>query len=131
MLHGRLRNLSPSTVSGAAGSDQTAYSQLYIDGLTNNAAYDDPNTWPQIIDVEFMLGATGGDVASFSVCAGTRNVNAGNNWEYQATAALGPAGTYDYAFRISTDNGSNWTYCFEDGNQPSTGGDRGVATVAP
>ena len=75
-----------------------------------------------------MVGATGDDVASFGSIVATRNVNAGNNWEYQATAALGAPGTYDYACRVSTDNGSNWTYCFEDGPQASTGGDRGVAT---
>ena len=52
----------------------------------------------------------------------TFNVQAGNNYEYQATLKPGSAGTFDYLVRYSTDGGDSWTYADLSGPVPGGAG---------
>ncbi len=47
--------------------------------------------------------------------AASYNQQVGNNDEYQAAFTAPAAGSYRYAYRVSLDNGTSWTYCDLDG----------------
>ncbi|MEI9954327.1 MAG: lamin tail domain-containing protein [Pseudomonadota bacterium] len=70
----------------------------------------------------------------------TFNAQASNNDVYQATFSMPSSGSYRYAYRVSLDNGTRYTYC--DTNQHDAGAgsnanltfdleDQGVLTVSP
>jgi hypothetical protein len=130
--------LQTASISGAEGTNATAYGQLYIEGLTDlNKTGNDPhpivkgqvgygpdastppNSWTWI-DADPNPGWTPSD---------------SNNDEYMATFPI-PAASgspYDLAFRFSGDDGATWTYCDLDGS--TTGGyttdQAGEITVTP
>lgn len=107
----------PPSIEGDTALVTTAYSRIYIEGLTNLNPTNDPNA--QVV-VEFGYGADGSlpDAGGWTWVAGTPNagwdgdsVGEGNNDEYQGDLQFPAAGTYDYAARVSGDGGTSWDYC--------------------
>lgn len=126
----------PYAITVSAGRETEAiYGRVYKDGVTPGAGQgagilaqvgygpdgSDPSadasnwTWVDAtynVDVD---GLTPGDLA---------------NDEYQATLTVQQAGTFDYAYRFSADNGNTWLYCDQDGSDngysPDQAGDMTV-----
>lgn len=122
----------PPSMTLSAGGAEPAYSQLYISGQTDGQ--DTAFTAPTLV-AQIGVGPDGSDPTTSTAWTWTSaQPNVGydftqNNDEYTAdvTAPAG-AGSYDYAFRYSGDNGQTWTYCDQnagatDGYQPAEAGD--------
>jgi hypothetical protein len=108
---------SPLSISAAAASTSPiVYGRIYEMGVTEaagaNATVLAELGWgPVTANPEWEPG--------YFWTAATYNVQVGNNDEYQATFTLPPAGTYNYVYRFSFDNGASWTVC--DNNQGDSG----------
>jgi hypothetical protein len=113
----------PQTHTGAAGTTETIYGQVYIAGLTD-VTPNGPDPDPFLM-VEVGVGPDGSDPsvdASWVWYPTAINpfgiLLSPDNDEYMGDITLPPAGSYDYAFRFSGDLGQSWTYCDRDLNPP-------------
>jgi hypothetical protein len=111
----------PATIAGSPATVTTAYSRVYVEGLTDLTPMNNPDD--QLV-VEFGYGddESDPDAGGWTWVAGVPNggwdgstVGAPNNDEYQADLQFPAAGTYDYAARVSGDGGGTWVYCDLDG----------------
>lgn len=111
----------PPSIMGTTATITTAYSRIYVEGLTDQTTGNDID--PQLV-VEFGYGADGSDPGggTWTWVTGAGNFGwngmaAGepNNDEYQGDLQFGEAGTFDYAARVSGDGGNTWVYCDLDG----------------
>lgn len=110
----------PPTIEGTTETMTTAYSRVYVEGLTDLTPTNNPDA---LLEVEFGYGDDGSDPADgWTWVAGVPNggwdgsaVGAPNNDEYQGDLQFAAAGTYDYAARVSGDGGKTWVYCDLDG----------------
>lgn len=128
----------PASIDTTAGSDVTAYVRIFVAGLTDRTLEVDPDRY---VVVEVGFGADGSTPSSGGWTWTSSVPNVGWNgaaWgeipndEYQATFTMPAPGTYDYAFRVSTNGGVGWTYCdrslgvgqdgAENGYQPANSG---------
>ncbi len=91
---------------------ESIYGRIYIADVTSM-----PGATPSVI-AEVGYGPDGSmpaGNASWSWFATTFNTDAGNNDEFQGTLLPNQVGTFDYAYRYSTDNGTTWVYADLDG----------------
>jgi len=97
----------PATQTICAGSNFTAYGQLYEAGVTESAGAN------ATIAVEIGYNSSNTNPSTWSAgnwSAATWNVQSGNNDEYQASLGSSlSAGTYYYTFRYRR-NGCAWVY---------------------
>jgi glycosidase len=107
-----------------------AYGQVWIDGVTNL-----PGQTPTLL-AQLGFGPTGSDPASDPAWIwvdASFNVDAGNNDEFVASMLPETTGSFDYVYRYTTTNGSDWLYA--DLNGPVPGGNLpanpGKLTVDP
>ncbi|MEM7159730.1 MAG: hypothetical protein AAF799_43215 [Myxococcota bacterium] len=108
----------PPAVDVAVDEVFTVYVRLFAEGLTDQSSSND--LAPELM-VEMGYGPDGsnpsmGDAASWTWVAGMGNpgwddAKEPNNDEYWGDLAIGAAGVYDYASRISGDGGGSWVYC--------------------
>ena len=94
----------------------TAYGQVWIDGVTNQ-----PGATPGL-RAQLGFGPDGSSPdgnAAWTWVDAAFNTDAGNNDEYQATMLPEQVGTFEYVYRYSTTNGNDWLYA--DLNGPFTG----------
>ena len=104
----------PCTTTVSKGSRVTFYGRVYEPGITNTSGTKDFSS----IRVDLGVGTAGTNPATSSswtwtAATGNSGFNNGYDWEYQATYTVpstASSGTYDVAFRFSTDNGLYWTY---------------------
>lgn len=118
---------APTTVTADVGTSHAIDGRVVVDGITTLSTGNDPS--PFVIGA-VGFGPDGSDPATASgwtwIAASPRG-----GWvdtaepgadEYRATIiAPGPAGTYDFAYRFSSDSGATWTYC-DSGTAGSTDG---------
>ncbi|MCB9601659.1 MAG: hypothetical protein H6720_15150 [Sandaracinus sp.] len=125
----------PTSATIAVGGSATVYGRVYVEGLTDQSAGNDPSSrlLAQVgYGAENSLPSAGGwswiDAEPNPGWAGAEP----NNDEYQAELTA-PAGTYDYAYRFSGDGGATWVYCDSDAAGSTNGYDvanAGVLTVS-
>lgn len=130
----------PTTIDALEGSSATVYGRLFIAGLTDLNAINDP-----AVNVTGWVGVgpDGSDPASAPGWTWTMAapnpawLGVGfpdqNNDEYQADIVLPAVGSYDYAFRFTGDGGGTFTYC-DTGNGSTDGyaaADAGQMTTQP
>ena len=99
------------TISAIDRTD-TAYGQVWIDGVTNQ-----PGPTNSLV-AQLGFGPDGSDPAgnaAWTWVDATFNVDAGNNDEFQASMLPDAIGTYDYAYRYTVTNGRDWVYADLDG----------------
>ncbi|MCU0671411.1 MAG: MopE-related protein [Myxococcota bacterium] len=110
----------PTSVTLEAGAETTVYGRLYVAGLTDRSAQNDPNA--RVIG-QLGYGAdasTPDDSWTWTTAIpnpGWNGNDAGapNDDEYQASLVAPSLGVaYDYAYRFSGDGGATWTYCDAD-----------------
>jgi hypothetical protein len=112
------------TMTLSAYGTENVYGQVYVAGVT------DAGGSPSEIEAAAGFGPRGtnpNDPAWTWFTAGF-NVRSGNNYEYVTKLYPQSAGTYDYAYRFSTDGGLTWTYGDQDGGPYDK---PGVMTVNP
>jgi fibronectin type 3 domain-containing protein len=100
----------------AVNRTETAYGQVWIDGVTNAAGPTDG------LRAQLGFGPVGTNPASDESWVwtdATFNVDAGNNDEFQASMLPESTGTFDYVYRYTTTNGRDWLYADLDGPIPS------------
>jgi len=100
------------TLSAVDRTD-TAYGQVWIDGLTNQPGVTDG------LRAELGFGPDGSDPngnEAWTWVAATFNVDAGNNDEFQASLLPESVGSFDYAYRYTTTAGRDWVYADLDGS---------------
>ncbi len=110
----------PETIVGSTKTVTTAYSRVYVEGLTDLTPLN--NVDPLLV-VEFGYGDDGSDpgeawtwvTATPNLGWNGNDVGAPNNDEYQGDLQFAAPGTYDYAARVSGDEGVTWVYCDLDG----------------
>jgi glycosidase len=103
-------------VISATNRTDTAYGQVWIDGVTNQ-----PGATPGL-RAQLGFGPDGSNPdgnAAWTWVDGAFNVDAGNNDEYQASMLPENVGSFDYVWRYSTTGGREWMYA--DLNGPVTG----------
>lgn len=121
----------PPSVTGPEGTDIEAYVNYFEGGRTDASSGYDPI--PGLV-VELAFGPDGSDPATWSWVEATPNTNFLDPTLDQqfTTLSLFIAGSYDYAGRVSLNDGTDWTYCDLDG---STNGydpaQAGQATITP
>lgn len=96
----------------------TAYGQVWIDGVTNQ-----PGPTPTL-RAQLGFGPEGTNPASDAGWVwvdASFNVDAGNNDEFKANMLPDTLGTFDYLYRYTTTNGRDWLYA--DLNGPIANGD--------
>ena len=76
---------------------------------------------PAAANPEYQAGWTWTNATYNASCGGC-----GSNDEYQATFNLPAAGTYDYVYRFSLDQGVSWTYCDNDQGDFGAGSNAGL-----
>lgn len=99
------------TISAVDRTDN-AYGQVWIDGVTNQ-----PGATPNLL-AQLGFGPADSDPngnADWVWVNASFNVDAGNNDEFVASMLPESTGSFDYAFRYSTTNGSDWVYADLDG----------------
>ncbi len=105
------------------------YGQVWIDGVTSQPGPTE-GLWAQL-----GWGADGSDPAtdpSWQWVDAAFNVDAGNNDEFVANLLPDRTGTFDYAYRYSTDGGRSWLYADLDGTGNGYSPDQaGSLTVHP
>ncbi len=115
----------PASTSTPEGVDtELLFGRVYAQGLTEG------NGQGMGILAEVGYGDTGSDPASDSSWqweTADYNISVDGlisgdlaNDEYMATLNVATAGTYDYAFRFSADNGTTWLYCDLDGAESAS-----------
>jgi glycosidase len=90
----------------------TAYGQVWIDGVTNQAGATEG------LRAQLGFGPSNSDPddnAAWTWTDASFNVNAGNNDEFMASMLPESVGSFDYAFRYTTTNGRHWIYADLDG----------------
>lgn len=116
------------TLSATTRTD-TAYGQVWIDGLTNLPG-PTPGLWAQLGFGPQGSNPTG---TGWTWVDASFNTNTGNNDEFKASLLPEAVGVYNYVYRYSTTNGRDWLYA--DLNGPVAGGtlppNPGVLTVNP
>jgi glycosidase/fibronectin type 3 domain-containing protein len=98
----------------AVDRTETAYGQVWIDGVTNQPGPTDS------LVAQLGFGPDGSDPDGNAVWTwvdATFNVDAGNNDEFQASMLPEAVGTYDYVYRYTVTNGRDWVYADLDGIQ--------------
>ena len=104
----------PCTATVSKGSSITFYSQVYEPGITDQGGTKVFSN----LAVELGVGPTGSNPKTstswvWTTASGNSTFHNGFDWEYQATYTVptsAASGTYDVAFRYSTDDGLYWTY---------------------
>jgi glycosidase len=99
------------TISATDRTDE-AYGQVWIDGVTNQ-----PGATPTL-RAQLGYGPDGSDPEGHDAWTwvdAAFNVDAGNNDEFKASLRPEATGTFDYAYRYSTDGGVDWVYADLDG----------------
>jgi glycosidase len=99
------------TISTVNRTD-TAYGQVWIDGVTNQ-----PGATPGL-RAQLGFGPDGSNPdgnAAWTWVDGGFNIDAGNNDEYRASMQPEVVGQFDYAWRYSTTGGRDWVYADLDG----------------
>jgi glycosidase len=89
-----------------------AYGQVWIDGVTNQ-----PGQTPNL-HAQLGYGPANSDPngnPAWSWVDASFNTDAGNNDEFMASLLPESVGSFDYAFRYSTTNGTTWVYADLDG----------------
>ena len=105
----------PPTISHTISSlnaTENAYGQVWIDGLTSLPGPTDGLT------AQLGYGPDGSEPEGNSDWVWVNaefNVDVGNNDEFRANLLPEAVGTFDYAYRYSTDGGTNWLYADLDG----------------
>lgn len=117
------------TISAVNRTD-TAYGQVWIDGVTNQ-----PGATPSL-RAQLGFGPVGSNPANnldWTWTEAAFNVDAGNNDEFMASMHPQVAGSYDYVYRYTTNDGQSWLYA--DLNGPIASGslppNPGELTVNP
>jgi len=93
---------------------ETAYGQVWIDGVTNQPGPADS------LVAQLGFGPDGSDPAgnaAWTWVEATFNVDAGNNDEFKASLLPDAVGAYDYAYRYTVTSGRDWVYADLDGIQ--------------
>ena len=99
------------TISAVNRTD-TAYGQVWIDGVTNQ-----PGATPGL-RAQLGYGPDGSNPdggAAWTWLDGAFNTNAGNNDEFKGSLLPETTGLFDYAWRYSTTGGREWVYADLDG----------------
>ncbi len=99
------------TVSATSRTDNV-YGQVWIDGETNQ-----PGQTPSLL-AQLGFGPSGSNPngnSAWSWVDASFNGNAGNNDEFVASLQPESVGSFDYAYRYSTTNGTSWIYADLDG----------------
>jgi glycosidase len=111
------------------GRTDTAYGQVWIDGVTNQAGAT-PGLRAQL-----GYGPDGSNPdgsAAWTWVDGAFNTNAGNNDEFMASLLPETTGSFDYAWRYSTTGGREWVYADLDGiGNGYSASQAGALTVNP
>jgi hypothetical protein len=107
------------TITINALQSQTAYAQVWVDGVTGPAGQGAG------VLAQFAFGPAGSDPATWTWQPMTYNTDAGNNDEYRIDFTPEQTGSFQYLARFSTDLARHWTYAYTDDNQ------RGALTVNP
>ena len=115
----------PSTTTTVGVATEDIFGQIYIMGMT-----DTQGTPVAGIDCDLGYGPDGSDVTlvnfNWSAAAPNGGYDFGqNNDEHVSTLTVGATGTYDYAYRFSTDGGLNYYYC-----DTGAGSDDGYSAAA-
>lgn len=105
----------PETLEGLQDDPLTAYARVYLAGVTDQGAGNNPRPW---LKVQFGYGTDADPTAWTAWTAASPNPSFnGHDWgepnndEYWATTPAPKPGQYRHAFRVSGDNGQSWTYC--------------------
>ena len=116
------------TISVTDRTDE-AYGQVWIDGVTNQPGPTDS------LRAQLGFGPDGSNPdgnADWVWVEAAFNVDAGNNDEFKASMRPEAVGQYDYAYRYSTSNGTNWVYADLDGIENGYSPEQaGALTVNP
>jgi glycosidase/fibronectin type 3 domain-containing protein len=98
---------------------EDVYGQVYAAGET------DAGEPPDDILAQAGFGPRGSDpsASTWAWRDARFNVRSGNNYEYVTKLFPEATGSYDYAYRFSTDAGRSWTYGDADGVYPGNGYD--------
>ena len=107
------------TITINALQSQTAYAQVWVDGVTN------PQGQGAGVLAQFAYGPTGSDPTTWAWQPMTYNTDVGNNDEYRVDFTPEQTGSFQYLARFSTDLARHWTYAYTDDGQ------RGALTVNP
>ena len=103
---------SLSHTISAVNRTGNGYGQVWVDGATSS-----PGAKPGL-RAQLGFGPDGSHPdgnAAWTWVEAAFNVDAGNNDEFVASLLPEQTGTYDYAYRYSTTNGSDWLYADLDG----------------
>jgi cysteine-rich repeat protein len=114
---GYCANLTATTSAVLGDGAKTISGELYIANATNTAGAYAPSN----IKFQYGSGATGTNASGWSNWVdATYDSENGSNDKYRASVAVPTStGSFDYAFRASTNSGTTWTYCMT-GNAFST-----------
>jgi glycosidase len=96
----------------AVNSTENVYGQVWIDGVTNRPGPTES------LRAELGFGPDGSNPAGSSAWTWVEaafNTDAGNNDEFVARLLPDRTGVFDYAYRYSTTDGSEWIYADLDG----------------
>ena len=99
------------TISATSRTDNV-YGQVWIDGVTNQ-----PGPTPTLM-AQLGWGPAGSNPdgnANWQWIDAAFTTDAGNNDEFVASLLPDQVGTFDYAYRYSTDEGDSWVYADLDG----------------
>ena len=100
----------------AVNRTETAYGQVWIDGVTNQPG---PT---QSLRAQLGFGPTGSNPQGnpdWTWVEASFNVDAGSNDEFQASMLPEMTGTFDYTYRYTTTNGLDWFYAVNGPNGSS------------
>jgi glycosidase len=111
----------PKSISWTISIDGTenVYGQVYVAGMT------DANAPPAEIRAQGGFGPAGSSpaAASWTWLDAAFNTRAGSNYEYVTRLFPETTGSFEYAYRFSTDGGHSWVYGDADGVYPGNGYD--------
>ena len=123
----------PDAEATLSGETEQIYGQVYSD----SGGTSTPGRTMNII-AELGYGADGSDPTAapgdWTWIRANYNTDVGSNDEFMAVlGGFSAAGTYDYAYRVTGDWGTEWTYCDLDGDDfPAyDAADAGDLTVTP
>jgi hypothetical protein len=123
----------PTTITAAAGSSVAVYGRVYVQGLTDQSP---TNNLSPVVRGQLGYGPDGSTPTQPSWTWLPATPNGGyngatfgepNNDEYLVSFVLPAAGTFDYAFRFTADDGATWLAC--DGGDPGSSDGYTAATA--